>query len=206
MRAAPVPDGGHASAPTSGRALARCLLRAHRLARRWNWKAAILSASSRGMLFFVVNLGAGLDAAGSAMIAEFTLRAVTAGFYGALTQTFASIQPAWAATLAASLLLPVTAHSVEFALHYVRGTPALAASIGASAAFTVISTQFNLYAMRRGVLIVGAGSLTLAGDLKRLPLVAAGFCAGGVTAAARGAAAFAAGCASLLGSARSGGG
>jgi hypothetical protein len=134
------------------------------------------------MLFFVVNLGAGLDAAGSAMVAEFTLRAVTAGFYGALTQTFASLQPAWVATLAASLLLPVTAHSVEFAVHYVRGTPALAASIGASAAFTVISTQFNLYAMRRGVLIVGAGSLTLAGDLRRLPLVVAGFCTGLVRA------------------------
>jgi hypothetical protein len=185
--------------------MARRLPQGHLLARRWHWKAAILSAASRGLLFFVVNLGAGLDAAGSAMLAEFTLRAVTAGFYGALTQTFASLQPAWAATLAASLLLPVTAHSVEFALHYVRGTPALAASIGASAAFTVISTQFNLYAMRRGVLIVGAGRLSLAGDLKRLPLVVAGFCAGGVTAAARSAAAFAAGCASLLASARSGG-
>ncbi len=139
------------------------------LLRQWNWKAAILSAASRGSLFFATNLQAGLDAAVAAFLTETVLRGVTAGFYGATTQAFRRAEPAWAATATVSVLLPVMAHTLEFVVHWVRQTPALGTSVVVSVLFTIVSTQFNLFAMRHDVLIVGAGSQSLARDLWHTP-------------------------------------
>ncbi len=146
--------------------------------REWNWKAAATSSISRGLLFFCVNLTAGWAAARAALLTECVLRAVTSGFYGALTARFRHVRPAWAATATAGLLLPLLSHSVELLVHWQRGTDALAASIVASVAFTVLSTAVNLHLMRHGVLIVGDGSQSLRDDLRTLPLLARRFIGG----------------------------
>jgi hypothetical protein len=145
------------------------------LVEQWNWKSALMSSAVRGALFFGTNLTAGLDAAGAALLTEFVLRATTAGFYGATTQAFRRVEPAWAATAAVSILLPVMTHSMELVVHWFRGTPELLRSIAVSAVFTVLSTQFNLYAMRRDVLIVGSGSRSLVSDLRAAPRLIVGF-------------------------------
>lgn len=147
------------------------------LLRRWNWKAAVLSSAVRGCLFFATNLRAGSDAAAAALLTEVVLRASTAGFYGATTQAFRRAQPEWAATAAVSVLLPLMTHSVELVVHWLRGTEELVLSIAVSAVFTVLSTQFNLFAMRRDVLIVGEGSHSLRGDLRQVPGLAFDFVA-----------------------------
>lgn len=139
------------------------------LGRRWNYKAAVLSALLRSSLFFSTNLSAGLDAAAGAAAAEVALRLATAGFYGALTQAFRHAEPRQAATLSVMVLLPALAHSLELAVHWARGTPALTASIGASVAFTAVSTAFNLFAMRHGVLIIGSGRRSMLHDLSAMP-------------------------------------
>lgn len=139
------------------------------LIRRWNWKSAILSSIVRGLLFFFTNLSAGYAAAWSALVTELAFRGVTAGFYGALTQALRDAKPAWTGTVAALILLPVTGHSVELAVHWVRGTARLGTSLTVSVAFTAVSTAFNLFAMRRGVLIVGAGGGSIGSDLLRTP-------------------------------------
>jgi hypothetical protein len=141
----------------------------------WNWKAALTSSLVRGAVFFGVNLMAGWDAARAALVTEFTLRAVTSGFYGALTQRFRLVKPRWAATLTASVLLPVVSHTVELMVHWLRHTEALAASIAASACLTIVSTAFNLHIMRHGVLTVGTGSRSLAHDLHAMPRLLATF-------------------------------
>ena len=151
----------------------------HFLIERWNWKAAILSATFRATLFLCANLTAGWKAATGAMLAEFLYRSVTAGFYGALTQAFSEAEPEWAAAAATAFLLPIASHSLELALHLLRGTPRIITSMIASVCFTVFSTLFNLYAMRRGALIVGAGGSSILGDLRRTPALIAGFLAGG---------------------------
>ena len=159
------------------------------LLRQWNWKAAILSAASRGSLFFATNLHAGLDAAVAALLTETVLRGATAGFYGATTQAFRRSEPAWAATATVSVLLPLMTHTIEFLAHWVRQTPSLWASVTVSAVFTVVSTQFSLYAMRHDVLIVGAGSQSLTRDLWDTPglvLRFVGAILGGIGAAFRG--------------------
>jgi hypothetical protein len=42
-------------------------------------------------------------------------------------------------------------------------------------AFTVLSTGFNLFAMRRGALVVGPGCGSLADDLRRTPRLIGAF-------------------------------
>jgi hypothetical protein len=135
---------------------------------RWNWKAAVLSSLLRAAIFFFTNLVAGWHAAVGALLAELALRAATSGFYGAITEAFSEAQPAWAAMAAALIVLPLMNHSLEFLVHWLRGTPKLGLSIGASVIFTALSTSFNLYVMRQGVLTVGGKSKSLREDLALL--------------------------------------
>lgn len=139
------------------------------LFRQWNYKSAVLSSLIRGGLFFAVNLRAGPEAATAAMLTEWSFRACTSGFYGALTQAFRRAEPRRLATLCVLLLLPAVSHGLGLAVHWWRGTHELVMSITASVVLTVVSTAFNLFAMRRGALIVGAGGQPILEDLCRMP-------------------------------------
>jgi hypothetical protein len=149
------------------------------LGRRWHYKSAVLSSTTRSGLFFTTNMTAGLDAALGALGTEFILRFATAGFYGVATQAFRRVEPPIHGTIGAMMLLPAVAHSLELVVHWLGGTPELAASLIASVAFTALSTAFNLFAMRRGVLVVGADGASLLADLCRMPRLMASFLAPG---------------------------
>src|SRR5215470_20226375 len=142
-----------------------------RLLLRWNWKTALLSACVRGTIFFVANIGAGLGAAIGAMGVEAALFATLAGFYGAMAQAFRRAQPEWAATMAVMVIMPTINHSLEYILHNANGTKRLAAGVAASISLSMVSAVFNLFAMRRGVLIVGDEKASLIDDLRRMPRV-----------------------------------
>jgi hypothetical protein len=135
----------------------------------WNYKAAFSSALVRGLLFFATNLSAGWQAASGAFLAECAFRICTAGFYGALTERIGRLEPERRSMLTAIIVLPALAHSLEYLLHWARGTPNLQVSLIASVGFTIISTAFNVYCMRRGVLTCGPGSGSMLDDLRRLP-------------------------------------
>lgn len=141
------------------------------LVRRWNWKSALWSSLCRSTLFFAVNFAAGWEAAMWAMAAEFAYRSVAAGFYGALTQSFRHVEPRWQGMVVATAVLITVSHSIELGIHWLRGTPNLWASIAASCCFTLISTLFNLHAMRRGVLVTGRDGHGLLTDLRLLPTI-----------------------------------
>jgi hypothetical protein len=162
-----------ADAPTVGAVLKGFIRDPIRtLIHRWNWKSAVLSSFLRACIFFLANLAAGWNAAVGAMLAELTLRAITSGFYGAVTEAFSEARPIWAAMATAMFVLPLVNHSLEFGVHWLRGTPKLGLSITASVIFTAFSTAFNLYVMRHGVLTVGGRSKSLREDLGRiLPLL-----------------------------------
>jgi hypothetical protein len=135
----------------------------------WNYKSAVLSTLLRALVFFAVNLTAGLEAATAAVITDLSFRFILAGFTGALTQALGRLQPPARGTLAAFVILPAVAHTLEWFVHWWRGTVMLAASVAASLVFTAVSTLFTLFAMRRGVLIVGEGGGSLLSDLRRMP-------------------------------------
>jgi hypothetical protein len=139
------------------------------LLRRWNWKVAAFSSLFRGTIFLVTNLSAGWDAARGAMIAEFVYRALTAGFYGAISQQFRRVTPAWRGTIGAVVLVPAFAHLIEFCIHSLRGTPNLKRSIMTSIAFSLLSVLFNLHIMRNGAMIVGREGRSFADDMRAMP-------------------------------------
>ena len=64
------------------------------LVKSWNWKSAVLSSLFR-----------------AAMQTELFFRAISSGFYGALTESFREAEPPWAATLAVAVGLPFANHS-----------------------------------------------------------------------------------------------
>ena len=149
------------------------------LVHRWNWKSAFTSALVRAWIFFFANLAAGWRAAAGALLAEYAYRGITSGFYGALTQNFSRVQPAWQAALAAMICLPLCSHSLEFAIHWLRRTPHLRTSMIASICFTAVSTLFHWYAMRQGAMIVGDDAASLGADMRRMPRIVIGFIACG---------------------------
>jgi hypothetical protein len=166
-----------ATEPTVGAVFASLMRHPWRhLVRRWNWKSGVTSALIRGTIFFTANLSAGLGAATGAMLTEFAYRTFLSGAYGSVTQALRRAHPPWAAAVSAAVVLPVCSHSVEFTVHYLRGTPKLAVSIISSVSFSVLSTLFNSYVMRRGVLVVGdEEGKTLLGDLASMPRMIGGF-------------------------------
>lgn len=139
------------------------------LVRRWNWKSSMFSTLCRGGIFFAVNLTAGWRAASGAMLAESVYRFAAAGFYGAITQHFRKAHPRWLASLVVGLGVPMVSHTIEIAIHWLRGTPNLRTSISVSIVFTIITTLFNLHAMRQGILLVGLGSSSALDDLRAVP-------------------------------------
>lgn len=141
------------------------------LVRRWNWKSAVLSALTRGALFFFTNLGAGVSAAVGAMSIEAAFYISVAGFYGSATEAFRRAQPVWLATVVMMIVMPATNHVLEFALHWSHGTKKLTTSIIASVAFSMVSAVFNLFAMQRGAFIVGADRQSLLEDFRQLPRI-----------------------------------
>lgn len=147
------------------------------MVRRWNWKAAVFSSLIRGIIFLLANVTSGWRAAVGAMLAEWCYRALTSGFYGAMSQTFGEIEPEWHGAVAAMVLLPLSSHVLEFFVHYLRHTPHLKASIISSMSFTVISTLFNVYAMRRGTMVVGKNAASIGQDMRAMPRVIGGFLA-----------------------------
>lgn len=141
------------------------------LVRRWNWKSAVLSALTRGALFFFANLGAGVSAALGAMSVEAIFYITVAGFYGSATEAFRRARPAWLATLTMIVAMPAINHTMEFLLHWASGTRKLTTSIIASIVLSMVSAVFNLFAMQRGAFIVGAERQSLLDDFRQLPQI-----------------------------------
>ena len=87
---------------------------------QWNWKAALLSAGIRGVLFCVAVVPHGAGAVRGAWI-EIAFRIAIGGCWGSAMQALRRARPAWAAGLLIAVVLPACAHLVEFALLRIGG-------------------------------------------------------------------------------------
>ncbi|HBR55870.1 MAG TPA: hypothetical protein DEA22_00085 [Blastocatellia bacterium] len=151
---------------------------------RWNWKSATIGALVRASFYFTVYSASRESwiVTLTAMAVEFSFRFVTSGAAGALVQSFRRATPPWLATVIVTFTLPTLSHLVEFFTHYIQESyfsEIFAASqnnsrqkaFAVSVLFSVISAMFNLFIMRHGVLLVGAGRETgsFLSDLRRIP-------------------------------------
>lgn len=157
---------------------------------RWNWKSALMGAVVRASFYFTVYFASRESwlVTLTAVFVELCFRFITTGMAGAVVQSFRKATPQWLATAIISISLPAITHVIEFFTHYVQETyysnifPAATSSarlktFAISVLFSVISAIFNLYIMRRGVLLVGAGEETksLVQDIKSMPVLVKDF-------------------------------
>jgi hypothetical protein len=160
---------------------------------RWNWKAALLGAIVRASFYYTVYKASRESwiVTVTAVGVELVFRFITTGVAGAIVQSFRRATPFWQANLIMSILLPAISHTVEFLTHYAQERylfDIFAASqdgvarqraFAISVLFSVISALFNLFAMRHGVLLVGAGEETRSfiDDIKHMPRMVGEFTA-----------------------------
>ena len=160
---------------------------------RWNWKSASLGAILRASFYFTVYQASRESwlVTLTAVLVELTFRFLTTGLSGAVVQSFRKAQPVWAANLIVSIMLPAFSHTVEFITHYAQeryffdifaaseNSVARQRAFAISVLFSVISALFNLFAMKHGVLLVGAGDETKSfiDDIKRMPRMVGEFTA-----------------------------
>lgn len=157
---------------------------------RWNWKSALLGAILRASFYFTVYKASRENWAVTltAVMVELAFRFITSGISGAIVQSFRRATPAWLATLIVTISLPIFSHTVEFLSHYAQEqyfSNVFAASennarqkaFAISVLFSALSAMFNMFMMRHGVLLVGAGEDTqsLWSDLKKIPYLVAEF-------------------------------
>jgi hypothetical protein len=158
---------------------------------RWNWKTAVIGAIVRATFYLVVySLSRqAWEATLTAVAVEFAFRFFTTGLAGAVVQSFRKATPVWQSMVIVSILLPAFSHTVEFVTHFAQEryfADIFAASenglarqraFAISVLFSVVSVLFNLYAMRRGALLVGAHEETkpFVTDMKSMPRLVAQF-------------------------------
>jgi hypothetical protein len=151
---------------------------------RWNWKAAMLGALLRASFYITVYKASKENwrvAIGAALV-EFSFRFFTSGASGALIQSFRRATPIWLATLIVTISLPTISHTVEYVTHYAQEryfsslippstNNSRQVAFAVSVLFSALSAMFNLFIMRHGVLLVGAGEETKPfwSDVKRFP-------------------------------------
>jgi hypothetical protein len=142
--------------------------------RRWNWKAAVLSAVFRGVAFALpMSHLAGHDILRTVCL-EVAFRLAIGGFWGSLLQAFRGAQPAWLATTVVAVVLPAVAHSIEFVVLRAGHTTHLLTAMIVSVGITVGSLVINFGLMRRGLLLTGRESQSLGADLRQIPGALAG--------------------------------
>ncbi|MEO7538478.1 MAG: hypothetical protein ABIV21_00480 [Pyrinomonadaceae bacterium] len=160
---------------------------------RWNWKTAMLGAVVRASFYLAVYQASRETwlVTLTAVLVELTFRFITTGMAGAVVQSFRRATPVWLANVIVSISLPAFSHTIEFATHYAQerylydifaaseNNVARQRTFAISVLFSVISALFNLFAMKHGVLLVGAGKETQSffSDIKRIPLMVAEFVA-----------------------------
>jgi hypothetical protein len=149
---------------------------------RWNWKAAVLSALLRAPIFFLTYITKkdGLKLAIGAALAQSVFRFIFGGVNGAIIQAFSKVEPAWHAILTVPLVLAAFSHIMEFGVQTLydnqTGADRKGKAIAISIIISAISAVFNLFAMRRGALLVKDESeQSIWRDLKRMPWLALEF-------------------------------
>lgn len=168
----------HSTFPTSTRLseITRFLLRhpLHAMILRWNWKAASLSALLRASIYLTAYIKHGMAEAIGVTLALSIFRFLFGGVNGAIIQSYRRVQPAWHALLTVPLFLAALSHLMEFVV--LTGYESAFGAVGKKNAIifsvivSIISAIFNLFAMRRGALIVKDETMqSFWRDLVRMP-------------------------------------
>lgn len=137
----------------------------------WSWKAAIVGALVRALVFLFSNRANGRHDAVKAMLVEAGFSLFACGLLGALTQRMRDTRPLWLTVLVIWVAMPVTMVAGEGWVHHVFQTPHVRAGLASSLLLAAVASGFTWYAMRRGTLLQGIGDDSILHDLRLLPRI-----------------------------------
>jgi hypothetical protein len=152
----------------------------HQLVLRWNGKAALLSAMFRGVIFLIASIKSHHAGRSSGVLAEALFGALSAGFFGTMTQALRFAEPQWVAGFLLAGIFPLLLQIVDLSFHAALGTQVFHAGMISSAVFTAFAAAFNLYIMRRGAMLVGEEGRPFMQDMSAMPRLVILFVAAGV--------------------------
>ena len=134
----------------------------------WNWKAGLLGGLFRAAFFGVAAVPRDATALRGVAI-QLAFRIAIGGLWGSLAQALRAAEPAWFAGVCIAVVVPAAVHSVEYA--FLRAGHATHIRLGMiiSVALSMISLLLNWGLMRRGLMLTGKGTDSLATDFRRLP-------------------------------------
>ncbi|MBX7174077.1 MAG: hypothetical protein K1X72_24105 [Pyrinomonadaceae bacterium] len=126
--------------------------------KRWHWKSALFSGLIRMFVFLIGYHNKGTEIMLAAAGIQFVYRTVLGGIGGSIIQRFSKVEPPWHATITVPLIITVITHIFEYfiqiAFDNYYGTNLATKTTIASIVISVMSAVFNLYLMRRGVMLV----------------------------------------------------
>lgn len=125
---------------------------------RWHWKSALFSGLIRMMIFLIGYQNQGTKIMLAAAGIQFIFRVSFGGIGGAVIQRFSKVEPPWHATITVPVFITAISHIIEFIIQInfdaYYGTNLAAKTTIASIVISVMSAVFNLFLMRRGVMLV----------------------------------------------------
>jgi len=146
-----------------------------RLCAAWHWKCALLSAVARSVVYLAAMVRTRSHGRLSIVLVEMAYVTLTAGIYAGMQQRALRLRSRTLGNLTAALLVPAIAQFLDILAHSAVGSPVPARATIAVCVFAAISAAFHVHIMRRGVLLTGAHSHSLAEDFRRIPKLIAEF-------------------------------
>lgn len=147
---------------------------------RWNGKSAALSAMLRGVIFIIASNWSHHPGRSEGILAEAFFGAISAGFFGMLTQALRFADPQWLVELLLAVVFPLVFQIADYRVHAALGTQKFLIGMISSGVLTFFSSLFNLYIMRRGTLLVGEEGKPFSQDLSAMPRLVLMFVVSGV--------------------------
>jgi hypothetical protein len=141
----------------------------------WNWKCALLSASTRSMVYAAALAHPAHGQRTTVALVEMTYITLTAGFFSGMQQRSLSLRSRALGNFMVAVGVPGLSQMLDWAVHRMAGGAPARATV-AMFLFTFISALFHLHVMRNGVFLTGHGR-SLADDFRRIPRLLAGFVA-----------------------------
>ena len=143
----------------------------------WNWKSALFSAMIRATIFLIATIRRPWADISVAVLVEVAFSTAVAGVYGSFTQAMRWARPEWLSRIIFAVCLPLLLLWLDYIVHFYTGMRHMRISLIMSATFSALSSLFNLYIMRHGVMLVGGEGRPLHRDLRSMPRLIGGFVA-----------------------------
>jgi hypothetical protein len=140
----------------------------------WNWKCALLSASTRSVVYLAAMAHTGLRRSLATILVEIAYVLFTAGIYAGMQQKALGLRNRITGNLIVAAGVPGVAQILDWLIHRIAGAPPTHGTTIAVFVFTLLSAFFHLHVMRNGVFLSGYGR-SLFDDFRQIPRLLAGF-------------------------------